>query len=184
MAVAAGECLAISGRSGSGKSLLLRMIADLDPHEGEVWLNDRPRSSMAGPQWRGLVVYCAAEAGWWHQKVGSHFGTAPPATMLEALGLDPSLLKQEVRLCSTGERQRLSLLRALLRNSPVLLLDEPTGALDPETVGRVEHLLRQRLQDGIAIIMITHDPAQAVRLADRHLIMSDGRLIPSSCVNV
>jgi ABC-type iron transport system FetAB ATPase subunit len=180
--VAAGECLAITGPSGAGKSLLLRMIADLDPHEGEAWIDARPRSSMTGPQWRREVVYCAAESGWWHADVGSHFSIAPDAAAIAALGLRPSLLSQEVRLCSTGEKQRLSLLRALVLESPVLLLDEPTGALDAESVARVETLLRQRLLKGTAIIMVTHDPAQAARLSQRRLSMSEGRLTSSSLV--
>jgi putative ABC transport system ATP-binding protein len=124
------------------------------------------------------MVYCAAEPGWWHADVGAHFTRPPAPEVCEALGLAPAVLSQEVRLCSTGEKQRLSLLRALFLDSPALLLDEPTGPLDPESISRVEALLRQKLQRGTAIIMVTHDPAQTARLADRHFVMLDGRLKP------
>ncbi len=132
---------------------------------------------MRGPQWRRQVVYCAAESGWWHANVGAHFTTAPAPELADALGLAPVMLSQELRLCSTGEKQRLSLLRALVLDSPVLLLDEPTGPLDPESVARVEALLKQRLKRGTSIIVVTHDPAQGIRLSDQRFEMRDGRLI-------
>src|SRR5436190_17486663 len=69
----AGACAAITGPSGSGKSLFLRMVADLDPNEGEVWLNDRERASMPAPAWRTLVTYVPAESGWWADKVIENF---------------------------------------------------------------------------------------------------------------
>jgi ABC-type iron transport system FetAB ATPase subunit len=172
----AGTCVVITGRSGSGKSLLLRMIADLDPHDGEAWLDGKVRSGMAGPVWRRKVVYCAAESGWWHPDVGAHFSKTPPLVLANQLGLSSAIFAQEVRLCSTGERQRLSLLRSLALESPVLLLDEPTGPLDPESVALVEALLVARLHSGTAIILVTHDPAQASRMGGRHLIMADGKL--------
>jgi putative ABC transport system ATP-binding protein len=179
IAVGTGKCLAISGRSGVGKSLLLRMIADLDPHDGEAWLDGFARSRLTGPQWRRQVMYCAADSGWWHDGVGSHFSPAPPLALAARLGLASGIFTQAVRLCSTGERQRLSLLRALVWEPPVLLLDEPTGPLDPESTGMVEEVLRARLDGGTSIIMVTHDRAQADRLADQRLVMLDGRLIPA-----
>src|SRR5689334_13447214 len=70
--LAAGECLAITGASGSGKSLCLRMIADLDGNEGDVLLDGASRRSFSAPAWRRQVVYNAAEPGWWHERVGDH----------------------------------------------------------------------------------------------------------------
>jgi ABC-type multidrug transport system ATPase subunit len=179
VAVGAGKCLAISGRSGVGKSLLLRMIADLDPHDGEAWLDGFARSRLSGPQWRRQVIYCAADSGWWHDIVGSHFAPVPPLALAARLGLASGIFAQAVRLCSTGERQRLSLLRALVLEPRVLLLDEPTGPLDPESTRMVEEVLRARLLGGTSIVIVTHDQAQADRLADQRLVMLDGRLIPA-----
>ena len=80
---------------------------------------------------------------------------------------------------STGEKQRLALIRAFVLSPPVLLLDEPTGPLDPASVERVEALLRERLAAGLILLMVTHDPAQAGRLGARHLRMEEGRLAPA-----
>jgi len=68
-----GECIAIQGPSGGGKTLLLRAIADLDPNEGIVCLDGRDRTAMSGPEWRRLVGYLPAEPGWWADTVGEHF---------------------------------------------------------------------------------------------------------------
>lgn len=175
LALPAGSCLAITGPSGAGKSLLLRMIADLDANEGEAWVDGQPRSGMDGPVWRRKVVYVAAETGWWHDRVRPHFET-PPIDLAERLGLSAAIFDRQVHICSTGERQRLGLLRALVRRPPVLLLDEPTGPLDTETTKQVEEILRERLQEGTTILMVTHDTAQASRLGTHHGHAAKGRL--------
>ena len=72
-ALSSGECIAIRGPSGAGKTLLLRAIADLDPNAGVVTLEDRDRSTIPGPHWRRLVGYVPAEPGWWAETVGEHF---------------------------------------------------------------------------------------------------------------
>jgi ABC-type iron transport system FetAB ATPase subunit len=172
--VAPGECLAVTGPSGAGKSVLLRMIADLDPHAGEAWLDGQARSSMRAAEWRGRVAYGAAEAGWWKDKVGEHFDVAPVA-MAARLGLGAEIFAREVRLCSTGERQRLALLRLFARRAPVVLLDEPTGPLDPESVARVEEMLAEFLADGTAVVLVTHDLAQAARLGTAQCVLEHGR---------
>jgi ABC-type iron transport system FetAB ATPase subunit len=180
LALAGGECVAVTGPSGAGKSLLLRMIADLDPNEGEVLLDGRSRQDWPAPAWRQAVVYNAAEAGWWSEQVAAHFpGPSLAATRRAAprLGLDPALLDAAVTRLSTGERQRLALLRALAGAPAVLLLDEPTGALDETNTALVEALLAERLLAGTTILMVTHNPAQAARLGRRHLRLQGGRLI-------
>lgn len=175
LALPAGTCLAITGPSGAGKSLLLRMIADLDAHDGEAWLDGRARSRMNGPTWRRQVIYVAAETGWWHDRVGPHF-EAPPTDLAGRLGLPPSIFDRKVHNCSTGERQRLGLLRALVRRPPVLLLDEPTGPLDTETTERVEAILLERLQEGTTILLVTHDAAQARRIGTCIARAAEGNL--------
>ena len=64
LSIGRGTCAAITGASGSGKSLFLRMVADLDPNQGEVWLNEQARAAMPAPAWRKQVTYVAAESGW------------------------------------------------------------------------------------------------------------------------
>lgn len=170
-----GECLAVSGPSGAGKSLMLRMIADLDPNEGEAALDGVSRAAMSAPVWRRQVVYAAAEGGWWEDSVSAHFPRTPVMEAL-ALGLPPDIFGRAVALCSTGERQRLALLRTLALDPPVLLLDEPTGALDPSSVATVEALLHTRLAGGTTLVLVTHDPAQAARLGTLRGELRDGQL--------
>ena len=175
MALAAGEALAVTGPSGAGKSVFLRMVADLDPNDGEALLDGVSRCSMSGPIWRARVVYAAAEPGWWHERVGTHFAE-PPRQEAARLLLRPDIFDGPVRLCSTGERQRLALLRALAVGPTVLLLDEPTAALDPASTAAVEDLLRERQGDGMALLLVTHDAAQADRLGNRIMRLREGRL--------
>lgn len=171
----AGEIVSVSGESGAGKSVFLRAIADLDPNQGEVRLGDQRRDDLPAPLWRQQVCYLAADSGWWHEEVAAHFADIPAATAwLAKLRLKESLLAREVQRLSGGERQRLALLRALLLSPKVLLLDEPTSALDPEAVKAVEQVLKDFCKQGGAVLMITHDPAQAARLASRHLQVAAG----------
>jgi UDP-glucose/iron transport system ATP-binding protein len=182
LTVEAGECVVVTGPSGAGKSLFLRMIADLDPSQGEVFLDATERRSLPAPAWRRRVVYSAAEPGWWSENVQDHFrGEAMEFAhaMAPLLGLAPGLLDGPVVRLSTGERQRLALIRALSLASPVLLLDEPTGALDEENTRRVEAVLRERIAAGVTIAMVTHSPEQATRLGHRHLRMMDRQLVPA-----
>ena len=180
LVVAAGECVAVTGSSGSGKSLLLRLIADLDPGEGDAFLDGRARSTFTAPAWRRRVAYAAAEPGWWAERVEAHFTDLVRAKALAAaLGLPPALLDGPVLRLSTGERQRLALVRTLETEPPVLLLDEPTAALDAESVGRTEHLLRARLAAGTALMLVTHDTALAARVGDRRFVMRERRLVPA-----
>ena len=175
----AGECLAITGRSGAGKTLLLRMVADLDPHRGEAWLRGAARSAMPAPVWRRQVVYSAAESGWWAPRVGAHFPSPPGPERLARFGLRDDILEASVAACSTGERQRLALLRALALTPAVLLLDEPTGALDRESVARVEAVLRDYLVAGGAMLLVTHDSGQAERLGTLQCRLHEGALRPA-----
>jgi ABC-type iron transport system FetAB ATPase subunit len=177
--VPAGGCAVISGPSGSGKSLFLRMIADLDPNEGEVRLNGTGRQSMGGPAWRQMVPYVPAEAGWWLDDVAGHF--APDKrdearTLAADFGLVEGQFDAPVARLSTGERQRLAVIRALVLGAPALLLDEPTSALDEEAARLVEAALKARLQNGCVIVMVSHDAGQAARLQAEHYLMVERKL--------
>ncbi len=172
-----GECLAVTGPSGAGKSLLLRAIADLDPNDGEVSLDGDRRDDMSGPAWRRLVAYLPAEPGWWDDSVKVHFRDWPAAARLaDRLLLDPTVAERPVPLLSTGERQRLALIRAVSEGPRVLLLDEPTGPLDAAATAAVEELIAGLRNDGASALWLTHDPAQAQRVAPRALQLEAGRM--------
>ncbi|CAL93933.1 ATP-binding cassette domain-containing protein [Azoarcus olearius] len=175
--IAAGECVCLRGASGSGKSVLLRAIADLDPHGGEAFLDDHACSAMPAPQWRRQVALVMAESQWWAAQVGEHFAHGLRPEWLERLGLAADAAQWEVARCSTGERQRLALLRTLMLQPAVLLLDEPTGNLDADSTRRVEALLRDYQADsGCAVLWVSHDEAQAARVAHRQFVLDGGQL--------
>jgi ABC-type multidrug transport system ATPase subunit len=172
-----GECVSLMGRSGSGKSTLLRMIADLDAHDGETELDGHACSATPAPKWRKRVTYVAAESGWWDERVGAHFlEGAFLGDLFASVGLSPDVGAWPVARLSTGERQRLAVLRAFRPANRVLLLDEPTSGLDASSVAAMEAALRGRLARGTAILIVTHDREQALRLASRHLLIENGRL--------
>lgn len=99
------EIVTLRGVSGSGKTLLLRVIADLDPNEGEVLLDGTPRSSLPGPAWRRRVRYVAAEPAWWADDVGAHFRNPGQASELAGkLGLPGDCMGWQVARLSTSEQ--------------------------------------------------------------------------------
>jgi ABC-type sulfate/molybdate transport systems ATPase subunit len=167
--IAPGRITALSGPSGSGKSRLLRAIADLDAHEGQIRLGETPRASLGAHLWRRQVMLVPAESQWWFETVGEHFPD-PAAADWQALGFAPEAARWQVARLSSGERQRMALLRALARAPRALLLDEPTANLDPESTAQVEAwltgLIRAR---GLPTLWVSHDRAQIDRIADHHL---------------
>jgi putative ABC transport system ATP-binding protein len=170
-----GESIALQGASGVGKSLLLRAIADLDPNEGRVALDGTLREAIPAPLWRKQVTYVAAEPGWWADTVQEHFGAWDQAIpMVERLGLLSSCGAWNVSRLSTGEKQRLGLVRALMLPSRVFLLDEPTSALDAASTAIVEAIVAERVSTGTSVIWSTHDSAQARRVASRLFVMAGG----------
>jgi len=178
LSIGAAECLCIQGASGSGKTLLLRAIADLDLHRGEVYLDGASCSSLPAPAWRRSVSLVVAESQWWSAEVGEHFEQGVDADWLERLGLPEAAMGWELSRCSTGERQRLALLRTLMQAPAVLLLDEPTGNLDQESTRRVEAVLAEyRLQRQAALLWVSHDAAQVKRVAQRSFTLDHGRLL-------
>lgn len=175
--VAPGECLAVQGASGSGKTLLLRALADLDPNDGTVSLNGTTRESMPAPDWRRHVAYLPAEAGWWDERVEDHFSDWDKAApLVRRLGLPDDCRRWPVIQLSTGERQRLALIRALILEPDVLLLDEPTSGLDDAATAAVEALIQERLATGACALWVTHDTAQAKRVAGRRLLITNGHV--------
>ncbi len=178
--VRSGECLGLEGASGAGKTLLLRAIADLDPHEGSVLLGDLDCREISGPAWRTKVGLLPAESHWWHDRVGEHFRELDPDDLerLRLLGFDRSVLSWQVSRLSTGEKQRLALVRLLQNQPEALLLDEPTGNLHSSNVAQVEQVLQQyRLGRAVPLLWVSHDPEQLGRVAARVMHMHrDGSL--------
>lgn len=179
--VDSGEIVCLSGPSGSGKTRLLRAIADLDEHGGEVWLGPSRQSRTPAHSWRARVMLVPAESQWWAETVGEHF-PAPPPDGLGALGFGPEVMAWQVSRLSSGEKQRLALLRALARDPQALLLDEPTANLDADSSRAVEHWLHNMaLVRHIPILWVAHDPDQIARIGQRHLRICGDRLQEAPC---
>lgn len=115
MSIAPGETVAIQGPSGAGKTLLLRAIADLDPHTSKVSLDGNPGETIPAREWRRQVGLLPAESQWWHDRVGPHFERTDDS-FLEPLGFGRDVLDWSVTRLSMGERQRLGLARLLARS--------------------------------------------------------------------
>ncbi len=171
--VPGGSCLALSGPSGAGKTLLLRTLADLEPHTGQIFLADRESRTLPAPQWRRLVAMLPAESQWWHDTVGEHFAAGNSAWLTD-LGFTPEVMDWSVTRLSSGEKQRLALLRLLVGEPEVLLLDEPTANLDPARSRQVEKIISAyRERKGAAVVWVTHDPALPARVADVHYRLAE-----------
>lgn len=173
--VADGECLAVEGPSGAGKTRLLRAIADLDPAPGQVFLDGAERNEMSSTAWRRQVRFCQAEPAWWTETPRGAFpreaATERIDRLLHSLGLDAIVLDRPVAILSTGERQRLALARALIDEPNVLLLDEPTTALDGQASALVEELIKYHVLSGRSVILVSHDRHQIERIAHARLLL-------------
>ena len=172
----AGDCLALHGPSGAGKSLLMRAIADLDVCEGEVWLDQQPRSGMNPSMWRRRVAYLPADSHWWDESVAAHAGQWD-REILRQLGFEQTVLDWQTARLSSGEKQRLALARALTNQPHALLLDEPTANLDTRNTRLVEDVISQYQEARqVPVIWVSHDPEQRQRVADRSATIDGGRL--------
>ncbi|HID49764.1 MAG TPA: ATP-binding cassette domain-containing protein [Chromatiales bacterium] len=174
--VNAEECVCLTGPSGAGKSLLLRAIADLIPHQGDASLDGRLCSRMKPTLWRRQVGYLPAESHWWSDRVGDHF-SHPHAESFRELGFGTDVLDWRISRLSTGERQRLALLRLLANQPRALLLDEPTASLDAAGVSRVEAMLgTYQRENGAPLLWVSHDTEQIARVAQRVCTLREGRV--------
>jgi putative ABC transport system ATP-binding protein len=192
--IRSGERLAVVGPSGSGKSLLLRALALLDAIDaGEIELRGQPAASTTVPGHRRDVVYLHQRPALFEGTVESNlqkpfslkihrnraYDRGRVLDLLRATGRDDSFLRKLNSQLSGGEAQIAALIRAIQLEPSILLLDEPTAALDHETAATAERLVNAWLKDGKqgrATVLVSHDLSQAERMSDRIVEIRDGRL--------
>lgn len=181
----AGRCTAVAGPSGAGKSTLLRLLDRLlEPTTGRVLLHGRPLPSYDVRELRrrvGLVQQVPVVLG---ETVLADLRVGRPelpepeaAALLARAGLEGLALDRPTTGLSGGEAQRLCLARALAVGPEVLLLDEPTSALDAVAAQAVERVVRSLVAGGLTAVLVSHDLAQARRLADEVVVLRAGRVV-------
>jgi len=194
LAVPLGETLVLLGRSGSGKTTLLRLInAMLLPSQGRVMVQGRRTVEWDPIRLRRGIGYVIQEAGLFpHFTVAENVALVPTLEkwererttlrineMLRLVGLEPSeFAERRPRELSGGQRQRVGVARALAADPPILLMDEPFGALDPVTRAELQREFRslaQRLRK--TIVFVTHDLREALMLASRIVLLEAGRIV-------
>ena len=190
--VGAGELLALVGASGSGKTTTLKMINRLvEPGAGRVLVEGQDAATLEAHQLRRRIGYVFQGVGLFpHMSVGENVAVplrlagweggraqARVAELLHLVELEPQLAGRRPAELSGGQQQRVGVARALAASPRLMLLDEPFGALDPLTRDRLQQSfldLRRRL--GLTAVLVTHDMAEALLLADRVGVMHAGRL--------
>lgn len=191
LTIAAGSFVALVGQSGSGKSTLLKTINRLvTPDPGNVTIDGAPVEGAAPHLLRRRIGYVFQSVGLFpHMTVAENIAIglriagqrdmgARVAELLTLVDLPGDVATRMPDQLSGGQRQRVGVARALATAPGCLLLDEPFGALDPVTrdeLGRAVRALHDRL--GLTSVMVTHDMAEALLLADRVLVMQSGRIV-------
>jgi osmoprotectant transport system ATP-binding protein len=194
LALAEGRLLVLLGRSGSGKTTALRTINRMvDPDQGRVSVLGRDTTDWDPITLRRRIGYVIQEGGLLpHLSVGDNVALVPrllgwdeerrrqrTQELLGLVGLPPETFAARLpRQLSGGERQRVGLARALAADPPVLLMDEPFGALDPLTRRRLQdefRALQARLHK--TVVLVTHDVPEALRLGDEVAVMDAGRVL-------
>ncbi|WP_280489036.1 ABC transporter ATP-binding protein [Nocardia farcinica] len=188
MTIPAGQIVVLVGPSGCGKTTTLRMINRLiEPTSGTITIGGRDALTMDPDRLRRGIGYSIQQAGLFpHMTVAKNVATVPGLVgwdraridarvdeMLALVGLDPATYRDRYpRQLSGGQQQRVGVARALAADPPVLLMDEPFGAVDPITRGALQdELLRLQAELGKTIVFVTHDFGEAVKLGDRIAVL-------------
>jgi len=191
--ISRGEVLVLVGRSGAGKSTILKLINGLYvPRSGNVLVEGRDTRHWDGIALRRRVGYVLQDVGLFpHMTVTENIGVVPRLegwgaertrdrvrVLLELIGLPNAYAQRYPRELSGGERQRVGLARALAVDPPILLMDEPFGALDPVTRAEVRaEFTRIRASLATTVVVVTHDMAEAFALGQRIGVIDSGRLV-------
>lgn len=189
--IAAGSFVALVGSSGSGKSTLLKTVNRLvEPTSGSVAMEGMDVAQIPAIQLRHAIGYVFQGIGLFgHMRVwenialiprlkGETLPTSRITQLLELVELDPQMADRYPDELSGGQRQRVGVARALAGNPRLLLMDEPFGALDPITRdGLGKRVKRLHAELGLTTVMVTHDMAEALLLADRVLVMDAGQIV-------
>jgi osmoprotectant transport system ATP-binding protein len=191
--IPAGTFCVLVGPSGGGKTTALKLVNRLIPFdEGDIRIDGRSIKELAPVELRRGIGYVIQQVGLFpHMTIGENIATVPQllgwpkarigertAELLELVGLEQSDAKRYPAQLSGGQRQRVGLARALAADPPVLLMDEPFGALDPITRARLQDELR-RLHHEVAktVIFVTHDVDEAIKMGDRIAILRAGGVL-------
>lgn len=193
LTVYCGEFLTMIGRSGCGKTTALRLINGLlTPDEGAVYVNGKDVAQTDLIALRRGIGYAIQGVGLFpHMTVAKNIAYVPSlsgswsrdesaqqvAELLNTVGLDPALAGRYPRELSGGQKQRVGIARALAAHPPILLMDEPFGAVDEITRRTLQkEILHLQQKLNITVIFVTHDIKEALRLGSRVLVMESGRI--------
>ena len=191
--IPAGTFCVLVGPSGGGKTTALKLVNRLISFdEGDIRIDGRSISSLPEVELRRGIGYVIQQVGLFpHMTIGDNIATVPrllgwpkaktaarSAELLELVGLEQSDARRYPAQLSGGQRQRVGLARALAADPPVLLMDEPFGALDPITRSRLQDELRRLHRDvPKTVIFVTHDIDEAIRMGDRIAILREGGVL-------
>lgn len=182
-----GQIVALQGASGSGKTTLLRVLAGLTaPDGGALLLDGKSADEISPAHYRRRVAFVLQNPPMLEGTVGANVSAGPRLAgvsmpdaaidgVLARVGLE-GFRERSARELSGGEKQRVALARALANEPEVILLDEPTSALDPAAAERVLSVIRALAENQLAIALVTHDDAQARRVATKRLALEGGRI--------
>ena len=190
LAVRPGAIAVLEGPSGCGKSTFLRMLAGLtEPLRGRRLLDGEDALAMRPEVWRRRVAYVFQQPPMFDGTVADNLRAGPKLAgrslakadveaLARRVGLDAALLDRAARSLSGGEQMRVAIARALANDPGVLLLDEPTAALDPASAATVLGLVRDLAGEGVSVVVVTHSREHAEALGGTRYVVANGRLDP------
>ncbi len=189
-----GEICVLVGPSGCGKTTSMRMVNRLiEPSAGEILIDGEPNTAMSGTKLRRHIGYAIQQIGLFpHRTIADNIGTVPQLLewekgrisarveeLLDLVGLDPNQYRDRYPAeLSGGQQQRVGVARALAADPPVMLMDEPFGAVDPINRHRLQdEFLRIQGEIKKTIIFVTHDIDEAIKMGDRIAILQEGGIL-------